>query len=91
MKDVYAIYESRSDGRERSRWVRVGVAFDNRDGSVNVLLDALPLSGRLQIRTRPNDSAAEPPEGGSSSARVASRQEVAPTPPERAAETRTGG
>lgn len=52
MKDVYAIYETRADGRERSRWVRVGVAFDNRDGSLNVLLDALPLSGRLQIRTR---------------------------------------
>ncbi|MET0151436.1 MAG: hypothetical protein ABW298_02350 [Candidatus Binatia bacterium] len=59
MKDVYAIYESKSDGHERSRWVRVGVAFDNRDGSLNVLLDALPLSGRLQIRTRSNDRPAE--------------------------------
>ena len=55
MKDVYAIYETRTDGKERSRWVRVGVAFDNRDGSVNVLLDALPLTGRLQIRTRDAD------------------------------------
>jgi hypothetical protein len=27
MKDVYAIYESKNDGKERSRWVRVGVAF----------------------------------------------------------------
>jgi hypothetical protein len=53
MKDVYAIYESK-EGRERSRWVRVGVAFDNKDGSVNLLLDAVPLSGRLQVRPRPN-------------------------------------
>jgi len=53
MKDVYAIYETKADGRERARWVRVGVAFPNRDGSVNVLLDAIPLSGRLQIRDRP--------------------------------------
>ena len=52
MKDVYAIYESKNDGRDRARWVRVGVAFPNRDGSLNVLLDALPLSGRLQIRDR---------------------------------------
>jgi hypothetical protein len=52
VKDVYAIYESKTEGREHSRWVRVGVAFDNRDGSVNVLLDAIPLSGRLQIRDR---------------------------------------
>jgi hypothetical protein len=56
MKDVYAIYESKTDGRERSRWVRVGVAFDNKDGSLNVLLDALPLSGRLQIRQREVES-----------------------------------
>ncbi len=59
MKDVYAIYESRNDTRERSRWVRVGVAFENRDGSLNVLLDALPLSGRLQIRSRSSDSPGE--------------------------------
>ncbi|MBI2962675.1 MAG: hypothetical protein HYY35_02880 [Deltaproteobacteria bacterium] len=62
MKDVYAIYESKSEGRDRSRWVRVGVAFDNRDGSLNVLLDALPLSGRLQIRPRSGGVPAE--EGG---------------------------
>ena len=52
MMDVYAIYETKTDGRERSRWVRVGVAFPNRDGSFNELLDALPLTGRLQIRKR---------------------------------------
>ena len=44
--------------KERSRWVRVGVAFPHRDGSLNVLLDAIPLSGRLQIRDR-----AEPQNG----------------------------
>lgn len=56
MKDVYAIYESKTGGRDRSRWVRVGVAFDNQDGSLNVLLDALPLSGRLQIRKRETET-----------------------------------
>jgi len=56
MKDVFAIYDSRNDARERSRWVRVGVAFENKDGSLNVLLDALPLSGRLQIRSRATES-----------------------------------
>jgi hypothetical protein len=59
MKDVYAIYESKTDGRDRARWVRVGVAFPNRDGSMNVLLDALPLSGRLQIRDRVETQAAK--------------------------------
>ena len=52
MKDVFVIYETTTEGKERSRWVRVGVAFPNRDGSLNVLLDAIPLSGRLQTRDR---------------------------------------
>lgn len=52
MLDVYAICEAK-DGETRSRWVKVGVAFRNgKDGSINVLLDALPLTGRLQIRER---------------------------------------
>jgi hypothetical protein len=46
---VWAIPESR-DG-EKAFWVRIGVAFPNRDGSINVILDALPLgTSRLQIR-----------------------------------------
>ena len=62
MKDVFAIVETKSEGRDRTRWIRVGVAFDNKDGSVNVLLDALPLAGRLQIRMREGDP--DPAENG---------------------------
>jgi hypothetical protein len=60
MKDVYVISESKNgEDKQRSRWVRVGVAFDNKDGSLNVLLDALPLSGRLHIREREAGKASE--------------------------------
>jgi hypothetical protein len=31
-------------------WVRAGSAFVNRDGSLNVLLDVLPLDGKLHVR-----------------------------------------
>lgn len=31
-------------------WMRVGSAFENRDGSLNLYLDALPLGGKLQVR-----------------------------------------
>lgn len=31
-------------------WTRIGVGFVNRDESINLLLDLLPVSGRLQIR-----------------------------------------
>lgn len=46
MKIVYVISERNS----KSYWNRVGVAFVNTDGSINVKLDAMPVSGQLQIR-----------------------------------------
>jgi hypothetical protein len=46
---VYAVPESK-DG-EKSFWPRIGVAFRNRDGSIAILLDALPLgTNKLQVR-----------------------------------------
>ena len=44
---VFAITE-RGD---KSYWTKIGVAFENRDGSVNVQLEAFPVSGKLQIRS----------------------------------------
>lgn len=45
-KAVFAITE-RGD---KSYWTRVGVAYTNRDGSLTLRLDALPVSGTLQVR-----------------------------------------
>lgn len=45
-KAVYAITER--DGR--SFWTKVGVAHLNRDSSLTIRLDALPISGVLQVR-----------------------------------------
>lgn len=46
---VYAVPESK-DGEKRF-WPKIGAAFTNRDGSIAVLLDALPLgTNKLQIR-----------------------------------------
>lgn len=45
---------------KRNLWLRVGTAFVNRDGSLTVRLDALPLSGTLIIRDPdPKDSPSE--------------------------------
>lgn len=46
-KAVYTIIER---GQGRAYWLRIGVAFVNRDGSFNVRLDALPVNGQLHIR-----------------------------------------
>ncbi len=48
IKDVYVIKEN--DKTQRAFWLRVGRAFINQDGSLNVYLDALPPDGRLHIR-----------------------------------------
>ena len=51
-KSVYAVIER----GPKKHWLRVGMAFVNRDGSLNVRLDAMPLSGQLQIRDPPRSS-----------------------------------
>jgi len=33
-------------------WRPIGSAFQNRDGSLNIYLDALPVNGRLNVRRR---------------------------------------
>jgi hypothetical protein len=46
MKIVYVI----SERNARKFWNRIGVAFINTDGSMNVKLEAIPVSGEMQIR-----------------------------------------
>jgi len=41
-------------------WMRVGMAWLNRDGSINVVLDALPVGGRIQLRVDDRERRAEP-------------------------------
>lgn len=46
MKFVYVI----TNKGDRKFWTKVGVAFVNRDGSLNCKLDSLPVGGELHIR-----------------------------------------
>ena len=48
MKEVYTIIKN----KEKSIWIKVGVAFENKDGSLNVKLNCLPLNGTLHIRDK---------------------------------------
>ena len=52
---VYVITERATAEGSRSFWTRVGAAFENRDGSLTIKLDALPLSGTLQVRDEDKD------------------------------------
>ena len=46
---VYTIVERGG----RRLWLRIGTAFINRDQSLNVRLDAMPVNGQLHIREAP--------------------------------------
>ena len=60
MQAVYTVVP-KSDGKDV--WLRVGSAYPNRDGSLSVLLDAVPTNGRLQIREyAPRDATNRPKE-----------------------------
>ncbi len=47
MKAVYTVIER---GSGKPFWLRLGVGFVNRDGSLTLKLDAMPLNGTLQVR-----------------------------------------
>jgi hypothetical protein len=52
---VYVITERATPEGSKSFWTKVGAAFENRDGSLTLKLDALPLSGTLQVRDDDKD------------------------------------
>jgi hypothetical protein len=52
MKAVWTMVErpQQNGAGPKSYWTRVGVGFVNRDGSITLRLDALPVNGTLQVR-----------------------------------------
>jgi hypothetical protein len=64
MKIVYVV----SDRNSRRYYSRIGLAFIEADGSLNVRLDAIPVSGEMQIRDYvPREEASGTPPARSSS------------------------
>ncbi len=45
---AYTIVETNGDAKDF--WQRVGSAWTNSDGSINIMLNALPVNGKLHIR-----------------------------------------
>jgi hypothetical protein len=54
IKDVFVIID-KGEGK-KSFWHKIGAAFTNKDGSLTVRLDSLPMDGTLQIRPRREQS-----------------------------------
>lgn len=58
---VFSIKEipERQNEEKKTVWVKAGSAWVNRDGSLNVYLDVLPLEGKLHVREALDDKRAE--------------------------------
>jgi hypothetical protein len=51
MKSVWTMVErAQGNGPAKTYWTRVGVGFVNRDGSITLRLDCIPINGSLQVR-----------------------------------------
>ncbi len=48
MKEVWTVCDRGQD--RKPFWLRVGTAFENKDGSWSLMLDALPVNGKLIMR-----------------------------------------
>lgn len=46
----YAVFAIRTQPNGSTVWVKAGVAFVNPDDSMNIILDVLPLDGKLHVR-----------------------------------------
>jgi len=44
------VFSIKNTDRRGAVWVRIGTAFVNKDESLNVWLDALPIDGKLHCR-----------------------------------------
>ncbi len=64
---VFSIKETtQNNGEKKTIWVKAGSAWMNRDGSLNIYLDVLPLDGKLHVReaTKDDTQSQSPPEEG---------------------------
>ena len=51
MKHVWMVEDvPASSGGARAFWTKIGVAYENDDGSLSLTLAAIPVSGKMQIR-----------------------------------------
>src|SRR5438270_11872963 len=46
----YTVFSIRTTKNNETIWVRAGVAYVNRDQSMNLYLDVLPMEGKLHVR-----------------------------------------
>jgi hypothetical protein len=57
---AYSVREYEKDGKKDSFWTKIGVVFEHKDGKgFDVVLEALPVNGRVTIREPKEGEAGE--------------------------------
>lgn len=51
-KMVWDAYQITEKEEGKTYWNKIGVAFLNKDDSINIFLDAFPKDGKVQLRGR---------------------------------------
>ena len=69
--------DEKNGEEKKTVWVKAGSAWVNRDGSLNVYLDVLPLDGKLHVREALEDKRAEGSNSRAASTNGSSTQEAA--------------
>ena len=65
-KEVWTVCP-RGEGK-KDFWLRIGTAFENRDSSWSIVLDALPVNGKLIVREPREETQDAPPRRQSTTA-----------------------
>lgn len=48
---AYTVVDFEQKGKRRSKWLKVGTAFEHKDGEgLDILFDAFPVNGRVSLR-----------------------------------------
>mgnify|MGYP001555788423 CR=1 FL=1 len=66
MKQVWMVEDARSSApgdAPRSFWTKIGVAFENEDGSLSLHLAAIPVTGKMIVRDATPFTARPEPRG----------------------------
>lgn len=63
-KHLWMVEDVHEHGLQKSYWTKIGVAFENQDGSWSLEFSAIPMTGRVQmrdVRQRESEQAPTPP------------------------------
>ena len=78
---VFSLHEDKSRKGKGTIWTRAGSAWVNKDGSMNLYLDVLPIEGRLHVREAGERAEATPERTGTFSQENSPATPYTPEPP----------